>query len=224
MTTAINGWPASRVAIVTGGSSGTGRAAAHRLAASGYAVVVSYLHRQRAAESAVEAILAAHGDAVAVRADVADDLDVQRLFAETITAFGGADVVVHTVGCRNTAAPVTALGLDEFDTLTRVNTRATFVVNREAARHLRNGGAIVNLSCSLDGQDLRTHGACAATSAPADVLTRAFALELQERNITVNAVAPEAGRPAEPSRVGDVIAFLLSDQGHRFTGQVLRAG
>jgi NAD(P)-dependent dehydrogenase (short-subunit alcohol dehydrogenase family) len=56
------------------------------------------------------------------------------------------------------------------------------------------------------------------------VLTRAFALELQERNITVNAVAPEVGRPAEPSRVADVIAFLLSDQGYRITGQLLRAG
>jgi 3-oxoacyl-[acyl-carrier protein] reductase len=224
MTTAINGWLTGRVAIVTGGSCGTGLAAAHRLAASGYAVVVSYLHRQRAADSAVEAILAAHGDAVAVRADVADDLDVQRLFAETIAAFGGVDVVVHTAGRRNNAAPLTALGLDEFDTMTRVNARATFIVNREAARHLRNGGAIVNLSCSLDGQDLRTHGACAVTSAPVDVLTRAFAMELRERNITVNAVAPEARRPADSGRVADVIALLLSDHGHRITGQVLRAG
>jgi 3-oxoacyl-[acyl-carrier protein] reductase len=212
------------VAIVTGGSSGTGLAAAHRLAASGYAVVISYLHRQRAAEAAVDAILAAHGDAVAVRADAADDLDVQRLFAETIAAFGGIDVVVHTAGRRNTAVPLTALALDEFDTIARVSTRGAFIVNREAARHLRNGGAIVNLSCSLDGQDLRTHGACAVTSASVDVLTRAFALELRERDITVNAVAPEAGRPAEPGGVADVIALLLSDAGHRITGQVLRAG
>jgi 3-oxoacyl-[acyl-carrier protein] reductase len=134
MTTALNGSPAGRVAIVTGGSRGVGGATVRRLAARGYAVVVNYLHDQRAAELTVEAILADNSDALAVRADVADDLDVQRLFAETIEAFDGIDVVVHAAGCRIIAAPVTEVGLDEFDALMRINARATFVVNREAAR------------------------------------------------------------------------------------------
>jgi len=224
MTTALNGSPDGRVAIVTGGSSGVGQATIRRLAASGYAVVVNYRNRQRAAESTVEAILANNGDAVAVRADIADDLDVQRLFAETIAAFDGIDVVVHTADSRNTAAPVTEVDLDEFDALLRTNTRATFVVNREAARRLRNGGAIVNLSSSPGGSSLRTHGVYAATKAITDVLTRALALELHERDITVNALSLEAGRPCAPDRVADVIAYLLSDQGHRLTGQVLRVG
>jgi len=224
MNTALNGSPAGRVAIVTGGSSGVGQATIRRLAASGYAVVVNYRNRQRAAESTVEAILANNGDAVAVRADIADDLDVQRLFAETIAAFDGIDVVVHTADSRNTAAPVTEVDLDEFDALLRTNTRATFVVNREAARRLRNGGAIVNLSSSPGGSSLRTHGVYAATKAITDVLTRALALELHERDITVNALSLEAGRSCAPDRVADVIAYLLSDQGHRLTGQVLRVG
>src|ERR1700751_1799739 len=125
MSTALDGSPAGRVAIVTGGSRGVGRATIRRLAARGYAVVVNYLHDQRAAESTVEAILASNGDALAVRADVADDLDVNRLFAETITAFGGVDVVVHTVGSHFTATPVTEVGLDEFGALVRINTWAT---------------------------------------------------------------------------------------------------
>ncbi len=79
MITTLNGSPAGRVAIVTGGSRGVGRATIRRLAARGHAVVVNYLHDQRAAESTVEAILANNGNAVAVRADGADDLDVQRL-------------------------------------------------------------------------------------------------------------------------------------------------
>jgi 3-oxoacyl-[acyl-carrier protein] reductase len=224
MTTALNGSPAGRVAIVTGGSRGVGGATVRRLAARGYAVVVNYLHDQRAAELTVEAILAGNSDALAVRADVADDLDVQRLFAETIAAFDGIDVVVHAAGRRITAAPVTEVDLDEFDALMRINTRATFVVNREAARRLRNGGAIVNLSSSAEDSSLRTHGLYAATKAITDALTRAFALELRERNITVNAVSLEAGRPCTPDRVADVIAYLLSDQGQRLTGQVLRVG
>jgi 3-oxoacyl-[acyl-carrier protein] reductase len=224
MTTALNGSPAGRVAIVTGGSRGVGGATVRRLAARGYAVVVNYLHDQRAAELTVEAILARNSDAVAVRADVADDLDVQRLFAETIAAFEGIDVVVHAARSRITAAPVTEAGLDEFDALMRINTRATFVVNREAARRLRDGGAIVNLSSSADDSSLRTHGLYAATKAITDALTRALALELRERNITVNAVSLAVDKPCAPNRVADVIAYLLSDQGRRLTGQVLRVG
>jgi len=224
MTTALNGSPAGRVAIITGGSRGVGRATARRLAVIGYAVVVGYLHDQRAAESAVEEILTNNGNAVAIRADIADDLDVNRLFVETIAAFGGIDVVVHAAGRRITASGVTEVGLDEFDALVRTNTRATFVVNREAARHLRAGGAIVNLSSSTGGSSLRTHGVHAATKAPADVLTRALAVELHERDISVNAVSLEAGPPCAPDQVADVIAYLLSDQGHRLTGQVLRVG
>jgi 3-oxoacyl-[acyl-carrier protein] reductase len=224
MNTALNGSPAGRVAVVTGGSRGAGRATICRLAASGYAVVVNYLHDQRAAESTVEAVLADNADAVAVRADIADNLDVARLFAETIAAFGGIDVVVHAAGSRITASPVTKVDLDEFDALVRINTRATFIVNREAARHLRSGGAIVNLSSSAEGSSLRTHGLHAATRAITDVLTRALALELHERNITVNAVSLEVGRPCAPDRVADAVAYLLSEHGHRLTGQVLRVG
>jgi 3-oxoacyl-[acyl-carrier protein] reductase len=168
--------------------------------------------------------LAGNSDAVAVRADVADDLDVQRLFAETIAAFDGIDVVVHAAGSRIIAAPVAEVDLDEFDALMRINARATFVVNREAARRLRNGGTIVNLSSSAGDSSLRTHGLYAATRAITDALTRALALELRERNITVNAVSLEAGRPCTPDRVADLIAYLLSDEGQRLTGQVLRVG
>ena len=224
MTTALNGSPTSRVAIVTGGSRGVGGATVRRLAALGYAVVVDYLHDQRAAEFTVEAILAGNGDAIAVRADVADDLDVQRLFAETVAAFGAVDAVVHTAGSRLAATPVTEAGLDEFDALVRLNTRATFVVNREAARRVRNGGAIVNLSTSAEGFTLRTHGLYAATKAITNVLTQALALELRERDIAVNAVSPAVDRPCAPDRVTDVIVYLLSDRGHRLTGQILGVG
>ena len=85
------------VAIVTGGSFGTGREVVRMLArGGGYAIVVVYLDDQGSAEATVEEIYAADGTAVAVRADVTDELDVERLFDETIAAFGGVDAVVHT--------------------------------------------------------------------------------------------------------------------------------
>ena len=201
MTTVFNRSGAGRVAIVTGGSRGAGLATICRLAASGFAVVVNYLHDQRAAEAAVESILADNGEAVAVRADVTDDLDVTRLFAETMAAFGGIDVVVHAAGGR-----------------------AAFVVNREAARHVRDHGAIVNLSSSAEGSSRPAHGRSVAATAITDVVTRTLALELRERNVTVNAVSLDVGRPCVPERIADVVAFLLSDRGRRLTGQVLRVG
>jgi 3-oxoacyl-[acyl-carrier protein] reductase len=110
------------VAIVTGGSCGAGRELAARLASRGYAVVVVYLHHQAEAEATVEAIVGADGAALAVRADVADALDVERLFEETTAAFGHVDVVVHTA------------------------VRGAAVVNRQAAQRLRQGGAILTVS------------------------------------------------------------------------------
>jgi 3-oxoacyl-[acyl-carrier protein] reductase len=192
------------------------------LAARGYAVVVNYLHDRRAAESAVEAILGGNNEAVTIRADVADELDVQRLFAETIAVFGGVDVVVHTLGSPVAATPVADFDLDLFDALVRINTRAAFIVNREAARRLRNGGAIVNLTSSADDSSLPVYGLYVAAKAATEVLTRALALELRERDITVNAVSLDVDRPCAPDRVADVVAYLLTARGHRLTGHVLR--
>jgi 3-oxoacyl-[acyl-carrier protein] reductase len=222
MTSPLAGSPAGRVAIVTGGSRGVGRATIHRLASRGYAVVVDYLHDQRDAEFAVEEILAENGTAVAVRADVADALDVERLFAETIELFGGIDVVVHTVGSRITATSVAEADLDEFDDLVRINTRAAFIVNREAARQVRRGGAIVNLASAANSSSLPAYSLHAATKAATDVLTRALALQLGARGITVNAVCLEVDKPCVPERVADLVLHFLSDHGHRLTGQLLR--
>lgn len=110
------------VAIVTGGSHGTGREVVRMLARRGYAIVVVYLDDQRRAVATVEEIFAAEGTAVAVRADVTDDLDVERLFDETIAAFGGVDAVVHTT------------------------MRSASVLYQHAVRHLQRGSAIVSVS------------------------------------------------------------------------------
>jgi 3-oxoacyl-[acyl-carrier protein] reductase len=221
MSTRLARAPDGRVAIVTGGSRGVGRATAGSLASRGYAVVVNYLHDQRAAESTVEAILAGNGFAVAVRADVADELDVERLFAETITTFGGIDVVVHAVVGPVEAAPLADVDLGEFDALCRVNTRAALLVNREAARKLRGGGAIVNLTSSSAASPSAGYGALAATKASVDALTRVLALELRTRAITVNAVSLPLHQACSPDGAADLMTYLLSDDGRFLTGNVI---
>lgn len=204
-----------RVAIVTGGSRGLGREIAVKLAGQGYAVVVNYARHQGAAEAAVEEVLAADGTAIAVRGDVADELDVERLFAETTETFGRADVVVHAVG-QVVVSPVADCDLDTFDALVRTTVRGTFIVNRQAARELRAGGAIVNVCGS-------PAGSYAAASGAVEAITRALAPELHERDITVNTVVPALMRPATPAGIADVVAFLVGEDGHWVNGQVIRA-
>jgi 3-oxoacyl-[acyl-carrier protein] reductase len=209
-----------RVAIVTGGSRGVGRELVRKLANRGYAVVVGYIRDQGAADSIVEEVLAAGGTTLTIRADVADELDVERMFAETTEAFGGIDVLVHAAGLiiRN---PVADYDLDRFDVLLRTNVRGTFVVNRQAARQLRDGGTIVNLAGCAVGLELPTDAASAASSAAVEAMTRVLACELRGRHITVNAVAPGLETPGDPAAIADIAAFLVSDDGRSLNGQVI---
>lgn len=118
------GFRTDAVAIVTGGSSGTGRDVARALTSWGWAIVVVYLEHQRAAEAIVDEIIAAEGNGVTVRADLTDDLDIQRLFAESAAAFTGVDVVVHTT-------PGSAS-----------------LLYQHAARQVRGGGAILSAAAA----------------------------------------------------------------------------
>ncbi|GAA0362898.1 MULTISPECIES: SDR family oxidoreductase [Micromonospora] len=178
-----------RVAVVTGGSRGIGRRVVERLAAEGYAVVVNYRGRQEAAEEAVTAARAAGGTAIAVPADVADPAAVAALFDTAEREFGGVDVVVHAAGMM-TLAPLADLDLDQLDEMLRINVRGTFVVDQQAARRVRPGGAIVNFSSSLTRFARPGYSAYAASKGAVSTMTLILARELRGRDVTVNAVAP----------------------------------
>ena len=210
-----------RVAIVTGGSRGLGREITCTLADRGYAVVVYYARDQRAADAAVEEVFAANGTALTVRGDVADELDVERLFAETIKAFGGVDVVVHAVG-QITLGPAPAAGLDAPGAPPPASAPGTFVVNRQAARALRDGGAIVNIFGSVVGLAWPTRAACTPSQDVAEAITRVVADELRGRDITVNAVVLELERAGVIADLVNLVAFLASEDGHAVNGQVIR--
>jgi 3-oxoacyl-[acyl-carrier protein] reductase len=236
----------SRVAIITGGSRGIGRATAATLAAAGFAVVINYASNQFEADAAVAEITSSGGRAVAVPGDVADEVAMGKLFDAAEGEFGGVDVVVHAAG-RMVLGTIVDLDLEVLDSLHRTNIRGTFVVNQQAARRVRAGGAIINFSTSVVGLAFPTYGAYSASKGAIEALTMVLARELRGRDITVNAVAPGPtatdlflhGKDVEtierlskqpplerlgtPEDIANVAAFLASEQGHWVNGQVLRA-
>jgi len=235
-----------RVAIVTGGSRGIGQQIAQQLAADGFAVVAGYAGNKDAADEAVRAIEEAGGTAYAARADVADETEVAALFDQAEATYGGVDAVVHAAG-RMPLSPIADLDLAELDALYRTNIRGTFVVDQQAARRLRPGGALVNLSSSVVGLAFPGYGAYAASKGAVEAVTLVLARELRGRDVTVNAVAPgptatalfldgkdeetvarlAAQPPLErlgtPQDIASVVSFLVSPAGHWVNGQVLRA-
>jgi 3-oxoacyl-[acyl-carrier protein] reductase len=178
-----------RVAIVTGGSRGIGRATAERLAADGMAVVVAYASNRAEADAAVAGIEKNGGSAVAVRADVADEAAVDALFDTAEQRYGGVDVVVHAAGIM-LLSPLATLDLDDLDRMHRTNIRGTFLVDRAAARRVRAGGAIINFSTSVTRLSPPAYAGYAASKAAVEAISPILAKELRGRDITVNAVAP----------------------------------
>lgn len=178
-----------RVAIVTGGSRGIGRAVARRLAQDGLAVTVGYTSRPESAAEVVAEIEAAGGEAIAVGADVGDDQDVARLFAETTDRFGGVDAVVNAAGVMK-LAPVAELELAVLDETLRTNLRGAFLVSQAAARALRPGGALINFSSTVTRTRFPNYAIYAATKTAVETMTSVLAKELRGRDVTVNTVAP----------------------------------
>jgi 3-oxoacyl-[acyl-carrier protein] reductase len=233
-------------AIVTGGSRGIGAAIAERLARDGFAVVVNYAGNAVAAQALVGKIQAAGGRAITFRADVGDAAAVLAMFDAAETAFGGIDVLVNNAGIM--ALSSIAETTDEaFDSLVATNLKGTFNTLREAAKRLRDGGRIINLSTSVVGLRLATYGVYAGTKAAVETLTAILSRELRGRSITVNAVAPGPtatdlfldGKPPEliermakmnpmerlgtPEDIAGAVAFLAGPDGGWINGQVLRA-
>jgi 3-oxoacyl-[acyl-carrier protein] reductase len=238
--------PAARVrtALVTGGTGGMGRVIAATLAADGFDVAVAYTGETDLAGATVDDIRTQGRRGAAFAADIADDKDVRALFDAVDDRFGQLDVVVHTAGINHPVA-LTELDLADFDAIHRVNVRGTFVVNQQAARRVRAGGSIVNVSSSMVKFAPPGLTAYAASKAAVDALTRILAKELRGRDITVNAVAPgptatsaflsststeeqeqlaalpPLGRLGSPGDVAGVVSFLVGPTGRWVNGQVI---
>jgi 3-oxoacyl-[acyl-carrier protein] reductase len=179
----------TRVALVTGGSGGIGRAVCEHLARQGYTIAVHYAGSKARAQEVVDAVGALGAKAITVGADVGDENEVAAAFDAVENEFGGLDVVVNAAGIM-LLSPITTLNLDDLDRMHRTNIRGAFVVSQQAARRLRKGGALINFSTSITRLQPPTYGAYAASKAAVEGLTLVLARELRGRDITVNAVAP----------------------------------
>ncbi|MFB7249545.1 SDR family oxidoreductase [Microbacterium sp. NPDC056234] len=178
-----------RVAIVTGGSGGIGRASALRLAADGIAVVVHYHGNRDRADETVASIIESGGRAVTAGGDISEEESATTLFDVAEQEFGGVDVLVHTAGIMP-LSPIAQLDLEEFDRVQRINVRGTFVVDKLAAQRIRPGGAIINFSTSITRLQTPAYGAYAASKAAVEAISLILARELRGRDVTVNTVAP----------------------------------
>jgi 3-oxoacyl-[acyl-carrier protein] reductase len=235
----------TKTAIVTGASGGIGRAVALRLAKDGFAVVVNYAGNAAKAEAVVAEIKADDRRAIAVRADVANAAEVERLFKETLESFGTIDVVVNCAGIMP-LSPIAKGDVEVFDRVISTNLRGAFLVLAQAAQHISAGGRIIVFSSSVLAKSFPTYGPYIASKAGVEGLVRVLNNELRGRNVTVNAVAPgpvatelflkdktqaqieqftklaPLERLGQPEDVANVVSFLAGSDGAWVNGQVLR--
>lgn len=231
-----------KVAIVTGASSGIGAAIARGLAADGHAVIVNYASNSSEADAVVAEIASAGGTALAVKADVGDSAAVSSMFDVAEDKFGGIDILVNNAG-RAIRKPLAEFTDSEFDGVIRTNLYGTFFAMREAARRMREGGRIVNISMSFQGPPIPGYGVYFGSKAAIEQMTAVAARELGAKRITVNAVRPgptrtplflagktpeivahfeqqiALGRLGEPEDVARVVSFLTGPSGAWIDGQ-----
>jgi 3-oxoacyl-[acyl-carrier protein] reductase len=234
-----------RAAIVTGAARGIGAAIAERLAGDGFGVVINYSGSADEAEALADKIEKAGGRSITAHADVTRRPAVERMFEMADVAFGGVDVLVNNAGIMR----LSTLAETEdavFESQIAVNLKGTFNTLREAARRVRHGGRIINLSSSQVGLYHPTYAVYAASKAAVEAMTRVLSKELRGRDITVNAIAPgptatklflegkrrEAidnlaklaplERLGKPPEIAAVVSFLVGPDGSWINGQVIR--
>lgn len=232
-----------KVAIVTGSSSGIGRAIAERLAEQGAIVVVNYARSVEKAQRVVAGIQAKGGKAVAVGADMSQVAEARRLVMEALKQFSRLDILVNNAG-KFLPKLLADMTESEFDHVFALHAKGPYFAMQEAAKVMRDGGRIVNISTS--GTQRTFHGATAhlGSKAALEQYTKGLALELAARGITVNTVSPgitDTGVLTEqyrqfgiqvspfkrlglPKDIADIVAFIVSDEARWLTGQNIQAG
>ena len=232
-----------KVAIVTGASNGIGRAIAERIAEEGAIVVVNYSKSSDKAQQVVVGIQAKGGKALAVQADMSQVGDARRLVIDTLKQFNRLDILINNAG-KFMPKSLDETTEEDFDGVIALNAKGPFFAMQEAAKALKDGGRIVNISTG--GTQLNFPGATAylGSKAALEQYTKGLAQELAPKGVTVNCVSPgftETGMMTEeyrqigiqlspmkrlgvPKDIADVVAFIVSEEARWLTGQTIQVG
>ena len=234
-----------KVALVTGGSRGIGRAVALELSRRGAAVAVNYHSNSGAADEVVKAIETAGGTAKAFQADVSDFAQAEGLVKQTVESMGDLHVLVNNAGTTRDML-IMMMPEEDWDSVIRTNLKSAYNCSKHAVKHMmrKRYGHIVNMTsvAGIAGNAGQTN--YSASKAGLIGFTKALAREVAARNVTVNAVAPgfiptdlteivpeeikTASLNAIPLKrwgtveeVAFAVAFLASDESEYITGQIL---
>ena len=179
-----------KIALVTGGSRGIGAAIVRRLAQDGAAVAFTFSNSQQKADAVVSAVEQEGGRALAIKADSADPAAVQDAVAYTAEHFGGLDILVNNAGIIM-LKQLEDFTIEDFDRMFAINVRAVFAGTQAAARHMKDGGRIINIgSVVADRSGFPTSAVYSMTKGAVASMTRGLARDLGPRGITVNTIQP----------------------------------
>lgn len=242
----MDGKLSGKVAIVTGGGRGIGRAIAVALGRQGASVVVNYAENDAAASETVAKIEAAGSRALAIKRKLDGEAPVRALFDETLGAFGRVDILINNAAIAR-FGPITAVTEAEFDATFAVNAKAAFFAFQQAALHMSDNGRIVNISAALTATGYDNTALYAGTKGALEQFGNAAAKELGKRGIVVNTVCPGAtetelyvglsteagrtaaaqrspfGRIATPEDIADAVVLFCGHEARWVSGQTLRA-
>ncbi len=236
----------SKTVLITGSSRGIGAAIAEKFARGGYNVIINYLSSQSKAEELLERLTAKTGSKIiAVKADVSDENDVQKLFMAAYNAFGGVDVLINNAAVSD----IKMLGdfsKAEWDRTFDINVGSAFLCSKAAMHHMVNQkfGRIINISSMWGILGASCEVPYSASKAAMIGFTKALAKELAPSGITVNCIAPgiidtdmnahlspseisdfvsdvPVSRLGTPSEIAHAAYFLAGDESSYITGQVL---
>jgi enoyl-[acyl-carrier protein] reductase III len=232
-----------KVALITGGSRGIGRAITLRLADEGADVIINYFRRRETAESTAREARDKGVTAHIIRANVGDPEKIDGMFSEIESQFGRLDILINNAA-SGVARPALELDSQAWDWTMDINARAFLLCAQRAAKLMKDGGHIISISSLGSRLVLPLYTVVGVSKAALEALTRYLAIELAPKGIIVNGIASSAvkteslkiyardkeavsygmtpaGRTVQPSDIAGLVTFLCSDQAFMIRGQII---